>query len=104
MRRERARLAWQPQRDDQVTRREYSFALRGIPRQTMQGLDRDLALSIAAFDLHDRVEADQRPADIRRMGGDTGLPPTQHGVQSGLAAAGFPPPTRRAVVAGAGDG
>ena len=68
----------------------------------MKRLQRDLALAIAAFDLHDRIEGDQRHAEIRRMGGDAGLAPAEHGMQPVFAVAGVATRTGLAFVAGAG--
>ena len=102
MRRERARLARQPQRDDQITGLEHAFPLGRVAGQTMKGLDRDLAPAGSALDLHDGVERDQRHAEIRRVGGDAGLAPAEHGVQSVLAVAGVAARARLAFVAGAG--
>ena len=103
MRRERASLAWQPQGDDQITGLEYAFALRRIARQTVKGLDRNLAPAGSALDLHYRIEGDERHTEIRRVGGDAGLAPAEYGVQSVLAVASIATRARFALVAGAGD-
>ena len=102
MRREPARLARQPQRDDQIAGLEHAFPLGRVAGQAVKRLDRDLAPAGSALDLHDRVERDQRHAEIRRMGGDAGLAPAEHGVQSVLAVAGIATRARLAFVAGAG--
>src|SRR6267154_5183315 len=102
MRREPVRLAWQPQRDDQIARFEYTFLLGRVAGQTMKRLDRDLAPAGSALDFHNRVERDQRHAEIRRMGGDAGLAPAEYGMQSILAVTGIATRARFALVAGAG--
>src|SRR5260221_201471 len=71
--------------------------------QTVKGLDRNLAPAGSALNLHDSVERDERHAEIRRVGGDAGIAPAQHGVQSVLAAVGIATGARLALVAGAGD-
>src|ERR1700730_10333490 len=103
MRRERAGFGWQPQGHDQVTGLEYGFSLRRIAGQTIEVLEGNLALAGSALDLHKSVERDQRHTEIRRMGGDAGLAPAEHGVQSVLAVAGIATRARFAFVAGAGD-
>ena len=102
MRREPARLARQPQRDDQIARLERAFPLGRVAGQTMKRLDRNLAPAGSALDLHDSVEGDQRHAEIRRVGGDAGLAPAEHGMQSILAVTGIATRARFALVAGAG--
>src|SRR3981189_1565409 len=102
MRREPARLARQSQGDDQVTRLEYALSLGRVARQTVKRLDRNLAPAGSALDLHDGVEGRERHAEIRRVGGDAGVAPAEHGVQSVLAAAGIATRARLAFVAGAG--
>src|SRR6266436_3370734 len=102
MPREPASLAWQPQRDDQITRLEYTFPLGRIAGETVKRLDRNLALAGSALDFHNSVEGDQRHAEIRRMGGDAGLAPAEYGMQSILAVTGIATRARFALVAGAG--
>src|SRR5260370_27404741 len=102
MRRERARLGWQPQGDNEIAGFEYAFLFRRIARQTMKRLERNLAPAASALDLHDGVECDQWHAEIRRVGGDAGLAPAEHGVQPVLAVAGIATRARFTLVAGAG--
>src|SRR5258708_20840119 len=102
MRRERARLGWQPQGDNEIARFEYAFVFRRIARQTMKRLERNLAPAASALDLHHGVERDQWHAEIRRVGGDAGFAPAEHGVQPVLAVAGIATGTGLALVAGAG--
>src|SRR6202048_3812069 len=102
MRRERARLAWQPQGNDQIAGLEYAFPLGRIAGQAMKRLERNLAPAGSALDLHDGVEGGQRHAEIRRVGGDAGVAPAEHGVQSILAVTGIATRARLALVAGAG--
>ncbi len=85
MRRERASLARQSHRDDQITRFEHAVALGRIAGQTVKGLERNLAASAAAFDLDNRVERDQRHAEIGWMRGDAGVAPAEHGMEAVLA-------------------
>ncbi len=101
--RKRARFARQPQRDDQITGLKRAFSRRRIAGETMQGFDRDLAPAGSALNLHDSVEGDQRHTEIRRVGGNAGLAPAEHGVQSVLAVTGIASRARFALVAGAGD-
>src|SRR5258708_14132783 len=103
MRRKPARLAGQPQRDDQIARIEQAFSFRRVARQAMKRLERNLAPPGSALDLHDRIEGDERHAEIRWMGGDAGLAPAEHGVQSVLAAAGLATPPGSPLFAGAAD-
>src|SRR6266702_1034659 len=79
------------------------FAFGRSAGQTMQRFKCDLAPAIFALDLHRRIEGNERHAKIRRMGGDAGLAPAEHGVQPILAVASSAPSSRLAFVAGAGD-
>src|SRR5256884_8871246 len=103
MRRTPARLTGQPQRDDQVTGFEQAFSFGRVAGKAMKRLERNLAPPGSALDLHDSIEGDKRHAEIRRMGGDAGLAPAEHGVQSVLTVAGIATRAGFAFVAGAGD-
>src|SRR5712675_3281470 len=102
MRRKPARLAWQPQGDDQIARLEGAFSFGRVARETVKRLHRNFALAGLALDFHNSVEGDQRHAEIRRMGGDAGLAPAEYGMQSILAVTGIATRARFALVAGAG--
>src|SRR5437868_7020912 len=98
-----ARFGGQSYRDDQVARLEHAVALRCVAGQAVKRLDRDLTLAALALDLGNRVECNQRHAEIRRMRRDTALAPAQHRVQAVLASAGIAAGAWIALVAGAGD-
>src|SRR6266850_2401012 len=102
MRRKPARLAWQPQGDDQIARLKGAFSFGRVAGQTMKCLHRNFAPAGSALDFHNSVEGDQRHAEIRRMGGDAGLAPAEYGMQSILAVTGIATRARFALVAGAG--
>lgn len=74
----------------------------GVLRQAMQFVECDLATAVPAFDLDDRVERDQRHAEVGRMRGDAALAPAKHGVHPVLAVPGVAAAADLALVAAAG--
>jgi hypothetical protein len=53
--------------------------------QTVEALERNLAVPCFALDIDDSVQRNKRHAEIGRVGHDAALAPTEHRVQSGVA-------------------
>ena len=100
---EMGRLGRQAHRDDHLTGLQHALAFRRVPRQPVKRFERDLPPARAAFDLDNRVERDQRYAEIRRVCRDAALAPPQDGVKPVLAAAGVTARTGIALIAGTCD-
>ena len=101
MRRKARRFARKTKRDDQVPRLERAFALRRVAGQAVKVLERNLAPTPSAFDLDNRVERDERHAEVRRMGRDAALAPADDRVQAVLAVERVAARARLTPVAGA---
>ena len=100
--REGAGLGRQPQGYDQIAKLKHALALRRLAGQAIECLQCNLTPAGSTLDFDDSVERYQGHAEVRRMGGDAGFAPAEHGVQPILAATGVATAARLTLVAGAG--